>query len=85
MRIGIHINATEYTDFKALMPNEQRLEKTYSAWKQRRLQEDSRSGEEVKTITIHPAEFELYCLQIGQRPNYSVLEAYAVIKARLGK
>jgi hypothetical protein len=40
------------------------------------------SGEATKFVTIRPEEFEMYCLQLGQVPNYSVLEAFATLKAR---
>ena len=81
-RIGIHILAGDYATFKALMPSDGNLGKNYSEWMKRRLQEDSRPGERVKNITVRPEDFRLYCVQIGQQPNYSVLEAFAVSKSR---
>lgn len=39
-------------------------------------------AEAVKEVIVKPDEFEMYCLQLGQIPNYSVLEALAAKKAR---
>jgi hypothetical protein len=68
-RIGIHILAANYATFKALMPSEEKLGKDCSAWIKRRLEEDSRSGESVKNVTVPPEDFRLYCVQIGQKPT----------------
>lgn len=81
-RIGIDIQGRDYAGFKALMPAEEKLGKNYAEWMQRRFQEDSRPGESVTSIAVYPEEFRLYCLQIGQKPSYSVLEAFASSKAR---
>lgn len=81
-RIGIQIQAADYLRFKALLPNEERLGKNYSDWIKRRADEDSSYPEGVRNITVLPEDFRLYCLQIGQRPSYSVLEAFAVSKSR---
>jgi hypothetical protein len=81
-RIGIHILAADCATFKALMPSEERLVKDYSAWIRRRFEEESRSGERVENITVRPDELRLYCVQIGQKPTYSVLEAFAERKSR---
>lgn len=76
-RIEIEILAHEFEAFKALMPNEERLGANHEEWKQRTTAHAASS----KRITVHPEEFNLYCVQIGQRPSYFVLEAFAVKKA----
>jgi hypothetical protein len=81
-RIGIQILAADYLRFKALLPNEERLGKNYSEWVKRRADEDSLYPEGVTNVTVLPEDFRLYCLQISQRPSYSVLEAFAVSKSR---
>ena len=80
-RIGILISAADYAAFRELMPGEARLGENYADWKQRRLHEDSRTGERVKEVPVFPKEFRLYCLQIAQKPSYSVLEAFVVKKS----
>jgi hypothetical protein len=85
-RIGLRILARDYDAFKLLMPGEERLRKSYSELVKHRLEEDSRPGtENVTAVTVYPEEFRLYCLQIGQQPSYSVLEAYAARKSGLEK
>lgn len=64
------------------MPNDGRLGKTYEEWKQRRVEDLGAGAEAVKEVIVKPDEFEMYCLQLGQIPNYSVLEALAAKKAR---
>jgi hypothetical protein len=80
--IGIHIRAADYSTFKELMPTEEKLGKDYGDWLKRRLQEDSRPGVDVTNVTVYPEEFRLYCIAIGQKPNYYVLEAFAASKER---
>lgn len=68
--------------FKKLMPSDERLGKTYTEW-MRRAEEEARAGDEaVKQVIVAPEEFRVYCLQLGQVPNYSVLDALAAKKAR---
>ena len=82
LRIGIDIEAADYSLFRALMPTEERLGESYAHWLQRRLEEDSRPGEPVTHVVVHPDEFGLYCLQLGQKPGYHMLEVFAATKAR---
>jgi hypothetical protein len=81
-RVVVHILPEHFEAFRKLMPTDERLGKTYNEWIQRRA-EDMRAGRKaVKEVIVKPDEFEMYCLQLGQIPNYSVLEALAVKKAR---
>jgi hypothetical protein len=81
-RIVVHILPEHFQAFKKLMPNDERLGKTYKEWIRRRSEEERASGEAGRLVTIRPQEFEVYCLQLGQVPNYSVLEALAAKKAK---
>jgi hypothetical protein len=78
-RVVVHILPEDFQAFKKLMPNDERLGKAYTEWIRRRAAEAS---EATRVVTIRPEEFEVYCLQLGQVPNYSVLEALAATKAR---
>jgi len=64
------------------MPTEERLGTDYASWMERRLLEHSRPGGKVTNITVYPEEFRLYCIAIGQKPSYYVLEAFASSKDR---
>jgi hypothetical protein len=82
-RIVVHILPEHFQAFKKLMPNDERLGKTYKEWIQRRAEADAGAGiAGMKQVTVKPEEFEMYCLQLRQIPNYSVLEALAAKKAR---
>jgi hypothetical protein len=81
-RIVVHILPEHFQAFKKLMPNDERLGKTYEEWIRRRGEEGRAGAEAAKPVTIRPEEFEVYCLQLGQVPNYSVLEALAAKKER---
>lgn len=81
-RIVVHILPRHFHAFQKLMPNDERVRGTYKEWKQRR-DEDVRAGGGTATqVTVTPKEFEVYCLQLGQVPNYSVLQALGTAKAR---
>lgn len=68
-RIVVHILPEHFQAFKKLMPNDERLGKTYREWT-RRGQEDTRASvEPVKQVAVTPEEFEVYCLQLGQVPT----------------
>jgi hypothetical protein len=81
-RVTVHILPEHFEAFQKLMPSEQRLGRTYGGWVDERAKAMPASGEATKFVTIRPEEFEMYCLQLGQVPNYSVLEAFATLKAR---
>ena len=81
-RIVAYIEPEDFGAFRKLMPNDERLGKTYNEWTQRRAEEARLSGETGRVVTVTPEEFEMYCLQLGQAPNYSVLDALAVRKVR---
>jgi hypothetical protein len=80
-RIVVHILPEHFQAFKRLMPNDERLGRTYKEWIRLRAEQARVGGEAAKQVTIKPEEFEMYCLQLGQIPNYFVLEALAVKKA----
>jgi hypothetical protein len=79
-RIGVAILAEDFTEFKKLMPVDERLGRTYAEWELRRRAEDSANGG-MQRVTVRPDDFQLYCLQIGQKPSYFMLEAFAAKKA----
>jgi hypothetical protein len=81
-RVVIQILPEHFEAFNKLMPNDERLGKTYEEWKQRRVEDVGPGAEAVKEVIVKPDELEMYCLQLGQIPNYSVLEALAAKKAR---
>ena len=61
-----------------MLPGAKAFAKTYANW----LDESFKGVPPVKVVTVHPKEFSLYCLQIGQQPSLHALNAFAAKKAR---
>ena len=80
MQIRALIMPEHFAAFRKLMPKEEQLGKTYGEWMARHSDELARP--ETKQVTVTPDEFQSYCVQLGQLPSYSVLEAFAAKKAR---
>jgi hypothetical protein len=81
-RIVARILPEHFETFKKLMPKDQRLGKTYGEWIARRAEEAKASSVPLTEVTVTPEEFEVYCVQLAQVPNYFVLETLAAKKAR---
>lgn len=72
-QIRVLIMPEHFLAFRKLMPKDERLGETHS---------DELARRETTQVAVTPDEFESYCLQLGQVPSYSVLEALAAKKAR---
>ena len=79
-QIRVLIMPEHFPAFRKLMPKDERLGETYGEWMLRHSDELARR--ETTQVAVTPDEFESYCLQLGQVPSYSVLEALAAKKVR---
>ncbi|MBU1225033.1 MAG: hypothetical protein KKA22_14850 [Gammaproteobacteria bacterium] len=82
-KIQPNISREDYPTFAGLLKNDPEFPASHILWSEQAEKQSANAlshGQQLNVVQIYPQEFADYCRACGQKPNLTMLGAFAVAK-----